>query len=171
MADDVIDNFRVSQVYAIIVLPNGGPDLEAFTFPSPTRTGWRQAASIFWQVTKALAHAENLVSFEVCPPNQSTLFAFTHLKTQHRDLHWGQILVRSANEQLNTSKNVGSIQKARSKLHRVFMDDPSHGVAVTVIDLGLSRMDAGDLKNNIHWTPFDEEVFEGQGSLSPSCPA
>ncbi len=56
----------VSQVYAIIVLPNGGPDLEAYTFTTPTKTGWRQASSVFWQVAKTLSHAEQLVSFEVC---------------------------------------------------------------------------------------------------------
>lgn len=60
-------------MYAIIVLPNGGPDLEAYTFPgsgsssaaNKTGHGWRQACSLFWQVTKALGHAEQLVSFEV----------------------------------------------------------------------------------------------------------
>lgn len=59
------DSFKLSQVYAIIVLPNGGPDLEAYTFHSASRTGWRQACSLFWQVAKSLAHAEHLVSFEV----------------------------------------------------------------------------------------------------------
>lgn len=63
--DLFVDTFKVSQVYAIIVLPNGGPDLEAYTFYSPSRTGWRQACCLFWQVAKALAHAEHLVSFEV----------------------------------------------------------------------------------------------------------
>ena len=63
--DLLADTFKVSQVYAIIVLPNGGPDLEAYTFHSPSRTGWRQACCLFWQVAKALAHAEHLVSFEV----------------------------------------------------------------------------------------------------------
>jgi serine/threonine-protein kinase haspin len=57
--------FTASQVYAIIVLPNGGPDLEAYTFAQPSKSGWRQAASIFWQVAKTLADAEDLVSFEV----------------------------------------------------------------------------------------------------------
>jgi serine/threonine-protein kinase haspin len=40
------------------------------------------------------------------------------------------------------------------------MDDPSHGVEATIIDLGLARMDGGD---GIHWTPFDDEIFEGEG--------
>lgn len=60
------DTFTVSQMYAIIVLPNGGPDLEAYAFTNSTKTGWRQACSLFWQVAKSLAHAEQLVSFEVC---------------------------------------------------------------------------------------------------------
>jgi serine/threonine-protein kinase haspin len=60
-----LDTFLVSQVYAIIVLPNGGPDLEAYKFVNASKMGWRQASSLFWQVAKALAHAEQLVSFEV----------------------------------------------------------------------------------------------------------
>lgn len=45
------------------------------------------------------------------------------------------------------------------------MDDPLHGVEATVIDLGLSRMDAGDGHGGdpVHWTPIDQEVFEGEG--------
>lgn len=56
--------------------------------------------------------------------------------------------------------------KPNTKLRRIFMDDPSHGVEATVIDLGLSRMDAGDgtHRNEIHWTPFDDEVFMGEGN-------
>lgn len=66
--NDHVDTFSVSQLYAIIILPNGGPDLEAYQFATPSRTGWRQACSIFWQVAKALGHAEQLVSFEVDLP-------------------------------------------------------------------------------------------------------
>ncbi|KAI0772124.1 hypothetical protein BD413DRAFT_548540 [Trametes elegans] len=129
------DTFGVAQMYAIIVLPNGGPDLEAYTFSTPTKTGWRQACSVFWQVVRTLAEAEELMSFE------------------HRDLHWGQILV----------KNVPAKSTARRKT-RTSMDDPDHGVVVTIIDLGLARMDAHDADGHrIHWTPFDEETFEGEG--------
>jgi len=48
---------------------------------------------------------------------------------------------------------------------RAYMDDRSHGVKATIIDLGLSRMDAGDGGDGerVHWTPFDEEVFMGEG--------
>ena len=46
------------------------------------------------------------------------------------------------------------------------MDDPAHGVIATIIDLGLSRMDAGadmDEGAQTHWTPFDAEIFAGEG--------
>ncbi|KAJ3505662.1 hypothetical protein NLJ89_g7304 [Agrocybe chaxingu] len=145
------DTFKLSQVYAIIVLPNGGPDLEAYTFHNASRSGWRQACSLFWQVAKALAHAEHLVSLEV-------FFL-------HRDLHWGQILVKTVPTQGSALKSLNTNQKTKSKSHRVFMDDLSHGVQATIIDLGLSRMDAGDGSDGarVHWTPFDEEVFMGEG--------
>ncbi|PPQ77672.1 hypothetical protein CVT25_011107 [Psilocybe cyanescens] len=141
------DSFKVSQVYAVIVLPNGGPDLEAYSFYNANRTGWRQACSLFWQVAKSLAHAEHLVSFE------------------HRDLHWGQILVKNVSAQGNALKPLNLNQRAKSKTHRIWMDDITHGVQATVIDLGLSRMDAGDGGNGdrVHWTPFDDEVFMGEG--------
>ncbi|KAF8622109.1 hypothetical protein AX15_007244 [Amanita polypyramis BW_CC] len=137
------DTFTVSQAYAIIVLPNGGPDLEAYTFTNVGKSGWRQACSIFWQVSKALAHAEQLVSFE------------------HRDLHWGQILVKDvpAADVLTLNNLCLNVS------NRLFMDDPVHGVQATVIDLGLSRMDASDSNGfeKIYWTPFDGEIFMGEG--------
>ncbi len=47
---------------------------------------------------------------------------------------------------------------------RAAMDDAAHGVLVTIIDLGLARMDAHDADGHrVHWTPFDEETFEGEG--------
>lgn len=46
------------------------------------------------------------------------------------------------------------------------MDDPRFGVQVTIIDLGLSRMDAADAQGiKTYWTPFDSEIFEGEGEL------
>ncbi|KZT05662.1 uncharacterized protein LAESUDRAFT_681253 [Laetiporus sulphureus 93-53] len=128
------DGFSVSQLYAIIVLPNGGPDLEAYTFKTASKTGWTQACSLFWQVARALADAEELVCFE------------------HRDLHWGQILVKDIPV---TSK------PTRKTTKKMPMDDECHGVEVTLIDLGLARMNSSD--KGVHWTPFDEEIFEGQG--------
>ena len=45
------------------------------------------------------------------------------------------------------------------------MDDSSHGVIATVIELGLSRMECNIDKpgSGEYWTPFDEEIFGGSG--------
>ena len=64
MVDTSLDSFTKDQLYTVIVLANGGPDLEAFTFPH-TGMQWRQACSIFWQVAKSVAQAEALAHFEV----------------------------------------------------------------------------------------------------------
>ncbi|KAJ6539629.1 hypothetical protein B0H19DRAFT_1269926 [Mycena capillaripes] len=139
------DTFTVSQAYAIIVLPNGGPDLEAYAFP--TKGGWKQACSVFWQVAKALAHAEQLVSFE------------------HRDLHLGQILVKETPAAPRAALQALTTNRKKTVGPRMLMDDVAHGVRATLIDLGLSRMDAGDGSGGemVHWTPFEAEIFEGEG--------
>lgn len=145
------DTFSGSQVYAIIVLPNGGPDLEAYAFSSPSKNGWAQACGIFWQVVCSIADAENLVSFEVCfSMNSSGFYTYPHT-TQHRDLHWGQVLVQNI--------PLSSIPKRGAACPS--MDDYSSGVITTIIDLGLSRMNASPTE--VHWTPFEPEAFEGEG--------
>ncbi|KAJ3784213.1 hypothetical protein GGU10DRAFT_428630 [Lentinula aff. detonsa] len=140
------DSFSVSQAYAIIVLPNGGPDLEAYTFSNTTKR-WRQACSIFWQITKALARAEQLVSFE------------------HRDLHLGQILIKDLPISTGLPMQQQQLNTPARKPTKLCMDDPSLGIRATLIDLGLARMDAGDGQGGemVHWTPFDEETFMGEG--------
>ncbi|KAI9634839.1 uncharacterized protein MKK02DRAFT_37715 [Dioszegia hungarica] len=67
--------FDKTQEYVVIFLRDGGADLEAFTFAK--KTGWVQAAGVFWQVADALARAEEWAEFE------------------HRDLHEGQILIET----------------------------------------------------------------------------
>lgn len=64
------------------------------------------------------------------------MWTLTALVAQHRDLHWGQVLIK---------------------------DDPSQrgGVTATIIDLGLSRMK--DVDGRIYHTAFEPEIFEGQG--------
>ncbi|KAF9247407.1 hypothetical protein BU15DRAFT_39302 [Melanogaster broomeanus] len=132
------DSFSLTQVYAIIVLPNGGPDLESFVFKNSSKSGWHQACTLFWQVARALEQAEELVNFE------------------HRDLHWGQILVKSVPSKKSTRKVDSTV--------RIPMDDTRFGLKATIIDLGLSRMDAADSHGSkTYWTPFDDEIFEGEG--------
>jgi len=62
-------------------------------------------------------------------------------------------------------KNV-PVRNASSKRtgRKLDMDDVRFGVKATVIDLGLSRMEARDGQGSkTYWTPFDEEIFEGEG--------
>lgn len=45
------------------------------------------------------------------------------------------------------------------------MNDSANGIRVTLIDLGLARMDVTNGKKaKVLFTPFDEETFEGTGS-------
>jgi hypothetical protein len=55
--------FDDNQHYTLIVLADGGVDLESFQFDATI--GWKQAAGVFWQVVDALAQAEQWTSFEV----------------------------------------------------------------------------------------------------------
>jgi serine/threonine-protein kinase haspin len=70
--------------------------------------------------------------------------------------------LRSLTHTLNQTQSTSLASVAK-----VYMDDPSHGVQATIIDLGLSRMDGGDGDTGyvVHWTPFDDEVFTGEGRL------
>lgn len=44
------------------------------------------------------------------------------------------------------------------------MDNTRFGVKTTIIDLGLSRMDASDPGDRVtYWTSFDDDIFEGEG--------
>ena len=53
----------MDQRYALVILSDGGLDLETFKFDS--ENGWKQAAGVFWQTADALARAEQWTSFEV----------------------------------------------------------------------------------------------------------
>jgi hypothetical protein len=55
--------FDDNQHYTLIVLADGGVDLESFQFDATI--GWKQAAGVFWQVVNTLAQAEQWTSFEV----------------------------------------------------------------------------------------------------------
>ena len=55
----------------MIFLHDGGVDLEAFQFNK--KVGWVQAAGVFWQVTDALARAEEWTEFEVSSQGQELL--------------------------------------------------------------------------------------------------
>ena len=78
----------------------------------------KQAQSIITQVTLSLAIAEHALEFE------------------HRDLHWGNILIKRTSEPTLTYMLDGS---------SLAVD--THGVKVTIIDFTLSRLTKGTLYN------------------------
>ncbi|KAF8595420.1 hypothetical protein BDV93DRAFT_456855, partial [Ceratobasidium sp. AG-I] len=56
------DSFTASQLYVLLVLPDGGPILEHYSFAPGTFQG--VAVGIFWQVAHTLALAAARVKFE-----------------------------------------------------------------------------------------------------------
>jgi serine/threonine-protein kinase haspin len=99
------------------------------------------------------------VSFET-----SLLGALTKF-IQHRDLHWGQILVRSIPTADLTPPKVKTSAPSPNRLSSIAMDQPVYGVRATIIDLGLSRMVVRDEAEDerVYWTPFSDEIFMGEG--------
>ncbi|KAL0270272.1 UNVERIFIED_CONTAM: hypothetical protein PYX00_007738 [Menopon gallinae] len=98
--------FKSDQLYIVMEFANGGQDLEAFVFASA-----EQSLSIFYQLVYTLAVAEKVLEFE------------------HRDLHWGNIL----------------IAPTREKYFKVLLNGeeckvPTSGVKLSVIDFTLSRI-------------------------------
>lgn len=120
--------FNEDQLYIVFELAYGGQDLEAFQF-----TNALQAKSTFQQTALALGIAEKKFQFE------------------HRDLHWGNILLSATDEKFVNFKFNGNTFQI-----------PSEGVKVTIIDYTLSRMSYegivlyNDLSN-------DREIFTAHG--------
>ncbi|XP_055384713.1 serine/threonine-protein kinase haspin homolog [Condylostylus longicornis] len=98
--------FPDDQLYIVLELANAGEDLEAFKFQNAL-----QSYSAFLQVALSLAVAEEKFKFE------------------HRDLHWGNILLQSTDQKEIHFKLDGKDYKI-----------PTHGVKATIIDYTLSRM-------------------------------
>ncbi|BGP04973.1 hypothetical protein JCM10049v2_000775 [Rhodotorula toruloides] len=141
-----------SQLYALILLSHAGSDLETYKLKT-----WRDAASVLVQVTQTLAVAEEKKGFE------------------HRDLHWGNILVRSV------SSSSADIPRRLASLR--LSDPPSSSgtdstaplptlpflpslpsICATLIDFTLSRCALST--NRIAADLFSDEcIFQGEGDL------
>ncbi|EEB17107.1 conserved hypothetical protein [Pediculus humanus corporis] len=104
--NDSPEMFTEDQLFIVLELENGGRSLEAFTFNSA-----EQSFSIFVQTAFSLAAAENAFEFE------------------HRDLHWGNILISKTCEKSTTHV-----------LNGVKYEIPTKGVKVSIIDFTLSRV-------------------------------
>ncbi|XP_047114383.1 uncharacterized protein LOC124794785 isoform X1 [Schistocerca piceifrons] len=120
--------FDDSQLFLIFELADGGKALESYCFTSAA-----QAFSAFVQLSFALAVAEITLEFE------------------HRDLHWGNVLIKKT-----------SAKHITFKLSGKEFSVPSNGIQVTVIDYTLSRMSYGGcfIFNDL---AVDPDLFISQG--------
>nr|XP_050861834.1 uncharacterized protein LOC127069144 isoform X1 [Vespula vulgaris]XP_050861835.1 uncharacterized protein LOC127069144 isoform X1 [Vespula vulgaris]XP_050861836.1 uncharacterized protein LOC127069144 isoform X1 [Vespula vulgaris]XP_050861837.1 uncharacterized protein LOC127069144 isoform X1 [Vespula vulgaris]XP_050861838.1 uncharacterized protein LOC127069144 isoform X1 [Vespula vulgaris] len=98
--------FDEKQLYISLELGHGGQDLESFEFHTAV-----EAHTLFIQTALALAIAERSLKFE------------------HRDLHWGNILISHTDEEY-----------IYYKLDNKNISVLSNGIKVCIIDFTLSRM-------------------------------
>ncbi|CAL5084291.1 unnamed protein product [Urochloa decumbens] len=106
-------DFTSEQYYIFFVLADGGTDLESFAL-----VDYNEARSLLVQVTASLAVAESACEFE------------------HRDLHWGNILL--AQDESPDTNHTASFVLQGMRMHAV-----TFGLKVSIIDFTLSRMNTG----------------------------
>uniref|UniRef100_A0A671X6C2 Serine/threonine-protein kinase haspin n=1 Tax=Sparus aurata TaxID=8175 RepID=A0A671X6C2_SPAAU len=128
--NDRPDFFQKDQLFIILEFEFGGMDLEN---SNGTLTSLGVAKSILHQVTAALAVAEHELHFE------------------HRDLHWGNVLVKTTKQKKGSFLLNGAAHSLETK-----------GVLVRIIDYSLSRLEIDDLTVSCDISK-DEELFMGQG--------
>ncbi|KAJ3412225.1 hypothetical protein HDV05_001085 [Chytridiales sp. JEL 0842] len=135
--------FPPDELYAVLVLRNGGSDLEHYKLRK-----WSAARSLLLQLTLSLAAAE------------------TSLKFEHRDLHWGNVLCMDLKESPGACKRF-SVSSAGSTLNRAHtkknenmcVEVESAGLKATIIDYTWSRCQQG---NTILYNAMvDESIFTG----------
>ncbi|KTW28399.1 hypothetical protein T552_01661 [Pneumocystis carinii B80] len=124
------DSYDKDQYFCILLLEKGGKDLEHVNI-----TTWRQVNRIFWDIVKVLAQGEKLYEFE------------------HRDLHWGNILVDDISD---SSEDMLS----QLSLNSTCFSQP----CIIIIDYTLSRLRCDDNIGELTWNNFeDHEIFEAHG--------
>lgn len=104
--NDRPDYLPVEQRYIALEFNNGGKDMEKFQF-----SNGMQAFAAWKQVVHTLAAAEFELEFE------------------HRDLHWGNVLVKETKEKFVQFIVDGDVYQVET-----------HGVMTTIIDFSLSRL-------------------------------
>ncbi|KAL0033637.1 hypothetical protein WJX79_009265 [Trebouxia sp. C0005] len=125
--NDAVDGFPGDQLYVVFVFADGGADLERFELRS-----FEESQSILLQTALSLAIAEEACEFE------------------HRDLHWGNLLVHRDSNKTISCRLRGHVIEASTS-----------GVTVTLIDFTLSRLTA--LTGDVAFCDLaaDPELFTG----------
>ncbi|XP_067845477.1 uncharacterized protein haspin [Heptranchias perlo] len=128
--NDRPDESQNEQLYIIFEFEYGGSDLESMRTKIPSLEA---ARSILYQVTASLAVAEIALNFE------------------HRDLHWGNVLIKKTD-----------IKQVEYKLCGNTFKIDTRGFLVNIIDYTLSRMGRDDV---LHFCDLSSEdsFFHGQG--------
>ncbi|XP_018775001.3 serine/threonine-protein kinase haspin [Serinus canaria] len=128
--NDRPDFFGAQQLFMVLEFEFGGQDLERMrsSFSSVA-----SARSILHQVTASLAVAEQELHFE------------------HRDLHWGNVLVRST-----------KLRELQYVLNGESHSIPTAGIHVNIIDYTLSRLEKDGLTVFCDLST-DLELFQGTG--------
>ncbi|XP_026580451.1 serine/threonine-protein kinase haspin [Pseudonaja textilis] len=125
------DFFGDQQLFMVLEFEFGGTDLE--NMRNRHLSSVTSAKSILHQVTASLAVAEEALRFE------------------HRDLHWGNVLVRKT-----------SLKEVAVTLNGEVRVLPTHGILVNIIDYTFSRLERDGLTVFCDLST-DEEVFQGGG--------
>ena len=127
--NDRPDVFPVDQLYIALEYGNGGKDLEKYVFRNPD-----QAMAAWNQVAHTLAVAENSYQFE------------------HRDLHWGNVLIKETKE-----KKISFTINGETFLVE------TGGLKTNIIDFSLSRLEdqEGIVFKDLSQDP---DLFLGQGT-------
>ncbi|KAI7810805.1 uncharacterized protein haspin isoform X2 [Triplophysa rosa] len=128
--NDRPDFFDDEQLFLILEFEFGGSDLENM---KGKLSSMAQAKSVLHQVTAALAVAEQALCFE------------------HRDLHWGNILVKNTKQKHSEFILNGTVHSTETR-----------GVHVNIIDYSLSRLEIDGLTVSCDISA-DKDLFMGQG--------
>ncbi|KAJ2893237.1 hypothetical protein GGI21_005455, partial [Coemansia aciculifera] len=150
------DYYPPNQLFAVFVLEMGGETLENAAVAT-----WKEARSIIRQLALSMALAER------------------HNQFEHRDLHWGNIMVTRSNSNLTF---LYQLPPTGARVKSALMSIPSYKVRCTIIDYTLSRLhidnddsDAAaaaskpasyDPAKNVFYVALkDESLFQGQGDI------
>ncbi|XP_010217888.1 PREDICTED: serine/threonine-protein kinase haspin [Tinamus guttatus] len=128
--NDRPDLFGDEQLFMVLEFEFGGSDLENMRKKLSSVTS---AKSILQQVTASLAVAEQELHFE------------------HRDLHWGNVLVKRTD-----------VKELSYVLNGAVCTIPTAGIQVNIIDYTLSRLEKDGLTVFCDLST-DEELFQGTG--------
>lgn len=129
-ANDRPDFFQEDQLFIILEFEFGGVDLERM---KTKLTSVATAKSILHQITASLAVAEASLHFE------------------HRDLHWGNVLLKKTN-----------LKELHYTLNGKTRTIPTHGLQVNIIDYTLSRLERDGIVVFCDISA-EEDLFTGEG--------